>query len=196
MLHFNLTKQMYEKLIWAGTDMSADKIENCWHWHMKIITFGRMNCVLAVEEETRYAIVILDLKKAELKDFQKYFMIEMDNHLSTMFMYSDKIVLDKLRAFMTDLWDDISYSKPISRSVSAHMTQMEYEIDSFCHRKLGDYLPASNIELQTMCHYLNERLRSLGKKHDYHIPMDRFRNKVLELIGVEFDNVVQMDDFR
>jgi len=187
---------MYDKLVWAGTDMSAEKLENYWHWHAKIITFGRTNCVLAVEEESRYVIVMLGLKKADLKDFKKHFMIELDNHLRVMFMYSDKSVQEKLRTFMAELWDDISYSKPISRSVIAHMTQMEYEIDSFCHRKLGDYLPSSNIELQTMCHDLNEHLRSLGKKHDYHIPMDRFRNKVLELIGAEFNNVVQIDDFR
>jgi len=176
---------MYDKLVWAGTDMSAEKLESCWHWHAKIITFGRTNCVLAVEEESRYVIVMLGLKKADLKDFNKHFMIELDNHLNFMFMYSDKSVQEKLRAFMVALWGDISYSKPISRSVIAHMTQMENEINIFCHKDLGGYLPSSNVKLQTMCHYLNEHLRSLGKKHDYHIPMDIFRNKILELVGVE-----------
>jgi hypothetical protein len=196
MLHFNLAKQMYDKLVWAGTDMSAEKLENCWHWHAKIITFGRTNCVMAVEEESRYVIVMLGLKKADFKDFKKYFMIELDNHLGFMFMNSDKSVQEKLRAFMADLWDGISYSKPISRSVVSHMTQMENEINIFCHKDLGGYLPSSNVEMQAMCHYLNERLRSMGTKNDYHRPMDIFRNKVLKLVGVDLDNVILMEDFR
>jgi hypothetical protein len=123
-------------------------------------------------------------------------MIELDNHLSFMFMNSDKSVQEKLRAFLADLWDGISYSKPISRSVIAHMTQMENEINIFCHKDLGGYLPSSNVEMQAMCHYLNEGIRSMGAKLDYHRPMDRFRSKVLELLGVDMNNVVRMEDFR
>jgi len=79
---------------------------------------------------------MLGLKKADLKDFNKHFMIELDNHLNFMFMNSDKSVQEKLRAFMAELWGVISYSKPISRSVIAHMAQIENEINIFCHKDL------------------------------------------------------------
>jgi hypothetical protein len=36
----------------------------------------------------------------------------------------------------------------------------------------------------------------MGTKNDYHRPMDMFRNKVLELVGVDLDNVIRMEDFR
>jgi hypothetical protein len=63
------------------------------------------------------------------------------------------------------------------------MTQMQYEIEDFCHRELGGYLPATNHQLLALGHRLNDNLRSHKKiKANYIVPIREFKAKVLSLL--------------
>jgi hypothetical protein len=183
MLHFYLSKNMYETLSKANTDMTHNKPNNAWDWHAKIIKFGRVNCVITVEENTRYAIFLCDLKKADFKMFHYAFMDQLENHLVHLFGDASVDIQKRIFELILQQRDSCSYSTPISNSVISHMTQMQYEIEDFCHRELGGYLPATNHHLLSLGHLLNDNIRTHKNiKVPCIVPIREFKAKVLSLL--------------
>lgn len=174
---------MYETLSKANTDMTHNKPNNAWDWHAKIIKSGRVNCVIAVEENTRYAIFLCDLKRADFKMFHYVFMDQFENHL--VYLFGDAPVETQKQIFelVLQLRDSSSYSTPMSNSVISHMTQMQHEIEDFCHRELGGYLPATNHHLLSLGHRLNDNIRThKNVDAEYIVPIREFKAKVLSLL--------------
>jgi hypothetical protein len=185
MLHFNLSKNMYETLSKAKADMTHNKPNNAWDWHAKIIKFGRVNCVIAVEENTRYAIFLCDLKKADFKMFHYAFMDQIENHQVHLFGDAPTEPQKRIFDLVLRLRDNCSYSTPMSNSVISHMTQMQYEIEDFCHRDLGGCLPASNHHLLALGHRLNDNIRTHKNiKTEFIVPIREFRAKILSRLDV------------
>ncbi|MGD9807756.1 MAG: hypothetical protein AB7E76_08055 [Deferribacterales bacterium] len=177
---------MYETLSKAKADMTHNKPNNAWDWHAKIIKFGRVNCVIAVEEDTRYAIFLCDLKKADFKMFHYAFMDQFENHIVDLFgdtsVETQKIIFD----LVLRLRGSCSYSKPMSNSVISHMTQMQYEIEDFCHRDLGGYLPATNHHLLSLGHRLNDNIRTHKNiKTECIVPIREFKAKILSMLNID-----------
>ena len=196
MLHMFLTNELYEVLTKAGTPMSDNKKTHSWNWHSKIIKFGRTKYILAVEEETRYAVVMPDFRKKEFQNFHKIFVEHLAAHLYILFSSQSDSNKDKLREFVESLSTGYSYSKPISRSVTAHMTQMHNEIEIFCHKDLNGYLPSDMDGLWKLNVYLNDGLRTIPKQKGYIVPVEEFKNHILELLDfVPIDNIINLDSF-
>lgn len=197
MLHVFLTNELYDVLTKAETPMSYNKKTLSWNWHAKIIKFGRTKYVLAVEEETRYAVVMPDFKKKEFQNFHQIFIDHLAAHIYRLFSnYSDED-RDKLREFLESLSTGGSYSKPISRSIIAHMTQMTYELEIFCHKEFNGFLPSNMDGLWKLNCYLNEGLRTIPKQKGYIVPVEEFKNHVIELLDFEpIDNIINLDAFR
>lgn len=197
MLHVFLTNELYDVLTKAGTPMSENKKTHSWNWHAKIIKFGRTKYVLVVEEKTRYAVVMPDFKKKEFHNFHKLFIEHLAAHLFRLFCNHGEENINKIRDFLATLSESCSYSKPISRSVIAHMTQMNYEIEIFCHKDLNGYLPSNMDGLWKLNCYLNEGLRTIPKQKNYIVPVEEFKNHILELLDFEpIDNIINLDSFR
>jgi len=186
MLHFNLSKNMYETLSKAKVDMTHNKPNNTWDLHAKIIKFGRVNCVIAVEEDTRYAIFLSDLKKADFKMFHYVFMDQFENHIVDLFGDTSVETQKLIFELVLQLRGSCSYSKPMSNSVISHMTQMQYEIEDFCHKESGGYLPATNHHLLALGHRLNDNIRTHKNiTTEFIVPIIEFRAKILSRLDVE-----------
>lgn len=183
MLHFNLSKNMYETLSKAKANMTHNKPNNAWDWHAKILKYGRVNCVIAVEESTRYAIFLSDLKKADFKVFHYAFLDQFENHIVSFFGSHSQDIQKKLFELTLQIRNGCSYSTPISNSVNAHMTQMQYEIEDFCHRNLSGYLPSTNHQLFELCIRMNHNIRThKAVSAEYIVPIEEFKLKVLSLL--------------
>lgn len=197
MLHIFLTNELHDVLTKAGTPMNDNKKTHSWNWYAKIIKFGRTKYVLAVEEETRYAIVMPDFKKKEFQNFHKIFTEHLAAHLYRLYSSQSDANREKLREFVESLSAGCSYAKPISRSIIAHMTQMTYELEIFCHKDLNGYLPSNMDGLWKLNCYLNEGLRTIPKQKGYIVPIEEFKNHILELLDFEpIYNIINLDSFR
>lgn len=197
MLHVFLTNELHDVLTKTGTPMSDNKKTNSWNWHAKIIKFGRSKYVLVVEEETRYVVVMPDVKKKEFQNFHKIFTEHLAAHLYRLFSSQSDSNREKLREFVEFLSAGCSYSKPISRSIIAHMTQMTYELEIFCDKDLNGFLPSNMDGLWRLNCYLNEGLRTIPKQKGYIVPVEEFKSHILELLDFEpIDNIINFNSFR
>jgi hypothetical protein len=197
MLHLFLSNDLHEMLLKLGIPLDFQHDIRPWNWHAKIIKFARTKYVLVVEEDTRYAVVLPDFKKKEFQNFHNILTEQLVAHLYILFSNQSAKNIDKLREFIKTLPSECSYAKPISRSIIAHMTQMQNEIEIFCHKNLEGFLPANARQLWALNCYLNERIRKLPEMNDYAVPIEEFRRKMFSMLDFEqTDNIIELDLYR
>jgi len=128
------------------------------HWHANVITVQRKQCVIAVNDATRYAVFVPNMTKKHL--------VDIDLHIQDVFINSlmkagvDMALVDKAARYFTQ--DTVQLDTQCSRSVQGTMRLMAEELDwNLKHN--GQHL--DDIALYSTSAWLSDRPCNIkGKK--------------------------------
>jgi hypothetical protein len=196
MLHLHTSKPMTESLQKAGCTCSALPEEpKAWHWHVHRFALFRKRCIIAMEEESRYAMLFLGLKKKDLARFDRVFakrLLLEARWLCALDAKQDQ----RLTAVIESQVQPVSFSVGMNRSVQSHIRQAieEAEIHVAYHLEA---VPESLDEILGLGLYLNKTIRKRKQDRDYFVPMERWRDALLTRIHPRPPGqVISLADFR
>ncbi len=144
-------------------------------WHANLYRFYRRKSVLAVNDETRFAVFLPGLRKPELQDFENLFRAR----LKTELLRFGVVKGDAAKALLA--LGPISFGKTHSRSVLGTMNDM-----SFCMevqmKRLGR-LPKNDDELSWVSKSINEMPCNSKDRRGYFIPADEMKKLISNFLS-------------
>lgn len=142
-------------------------------WHANLYCFYRRRSVLAVNDETRFAVFLPCLRKAEFQYFENLFRERLKQEL-TRFGVAKGDVAKALLAL-----GPISFGKTHSRSVLGTMNDMAFCMEVQMER-LGR-LPENDDELGWVSKSINEMPCNSKDRQGYFSPADEMKKLIARL---------------
>ncbi len=141
-------------------------------WYVNLFYLNRHKCLMFTNAGALFSFVVVDVSRKDIQNLQELFRKELSRAL-----FYEEFSAGQIQEIMKRA-EKITIAKTISRSVLASMNQMtfEYEFTSEKYQHLGDKgTIAANRKL-------NRMLRgAIGKsRHDYGIPVERFKEMIAE----------------
>ena len=197
MIHFHTSKTLAEDLNKAGYDFPfSDKDETPWHWYAHRITLLRKKCIIVMEEQSRYALIFVGLKKSDFAQFDKVLTSRIIAEASWLCDLPHSGPNEKLIAAVEQRCTTINVSQGLDRSVQAHIRQVGEELEIQVKYHDGR-LPESAEEEFAMGNKINGMLRKRGGYKDYLYPREKWRESLLSLLKPQGrSNLVSMVDFK
>lgn len=178
MLILNGTKAfatlMEELLVDPPSKMIKDDIVTNMQWVLHVVTLLDKNCVVAMEVNTRYAIIFTDVNDVDSELFVKRFIVRLVTEMCIMFdrsfediqSYVDDFVAEHPQALLCQRGD---------RSVQNHINDVVWHLTHQVD-KTGK-LPADINELINLGVFVNQLLRKTGLSKDYFYPYEMMRDQ-------------------
>lgn len=174
MLVLNGTKAfadlMQGLLVEAPSKTVAEDPASNMQWVLHTVKLKRKNCVVAMEVNTRYSMIFIDVKKADASQFIKRFIIRFVTEMSIMF----DLPFEKLEFYMHALitkHPQTLICKRSDRSVQSHINDIVWHLSNQVE-KMGA-LPNDVNELLNFGVFVNKLLRKTKGSKDYFHPYDR-----------------------
>lgn len=142
-------------------------------WHANLYSFYRRKSVLAVNDETRFAVFLPGLRKPEFQDFENLFRTNLKREL----LRFGVVKGDVAKALLA--LGPMSLGKTHSRSVLGTMNDMAFCMEVQMNR-LGD-LPGNDNELGWLGKSINEMPCNSKDRRGYFIPADEMKKLIAKL---------------
>lgn len=140
-------------------------------WHVNLIRLRRRKCVLAVNDQTRFALFFPGLTKPNFRSFESLFVERLAEELDWLGISRGKAAQAQL------LMGRIEYGKTHSRNVLGTMSDMAGILVYLAQRL--DKLPETEAERIWVSHQLNEMSCKSSYHHNYIFPADEMRKLVV-----------------
>lgn len=142
-------------------------------WHANLYRFYRRKSVLAVNDETRFAVFLPGLRKPEFQDFENLFRASLKRELLRLGAAKG----DAAKALLT--LGPMSLGKTHSRSVLGTMNDMAFCMEVQMSRLGG--LPGNDDELGWLSKSINEMPCNSKDRRGYFIPADEMKKLLSKL---------------
>lgn len=197
MIHLHLSKIFADDLHKAGCNTQAPATkDSTWHWYAHRVTLLRRKCIIVMEEESRYALIFVGLKKPDLAQFGKVLasriVAEASGLCDLPHPGPNEQLIDKLTRTCTPL----GFSQGLNRSLQAHIKHVALEMELIVRHRVGR-LPENAKEEFALGLMLNDTLRKHSKEKDYFVPVKRWRENLLRMLEPrDTSNLICLADFR
>lgn len=152
-------------------------------WYVHRVTIARRKVVVAMEKQSRYALVFCGLTKKELADFGQLFTYWFSiNALACVVnkVGEDELLEQHVIEVASAIAAGQTYQEGYDRSVTAHIRQVVDLLRLFVERD-GYPLPVEPRDTALFLMRANETLYRVGKAGEWFIPMEEFTRFWLEL---------------
>ncbi len=197
MIHLHTSKTFNDDLTKSGCVLPLAENENVgWHWYAHRITLMRKKCIIVMEENSRYALIFVGLKKKDFAQFDKILASRIVAEASWLCNLpqpgsNEQLITVVERKCLSTVW-----SQGLNRSVQSHIRQVADDVESLVHCRF-ERLPESAKEEFSLGSYVNDRYRKRKGDKDYFVPYKVWRTSLLALIPPQTrSNVVSLADFR
>lgn len=164
-----LAKEFKDRLNWDEIDGQA----SIHGWHANLYRFYRRKSVLAVNDETRFAVFLPGLRKPELQDFENLFRASLKREL----LRFGAAKGDVAKALLT--LGPMVLGKTHSRSVLGTMNDMAFCMEVQISRLGG--LPGNDDELGWLSKSINEMPCNSKDRRGYFIPAYEMKKLIEKL---------------
>lgn len=161
-------------------------------WYAHRVVVLRRKCVVAMEAQSRYAMVFTGLTKPDFEKFPELFLDRLVREALSICQLDDE-QSEHLVALVMLLGESIQISPGSDRSVQAHINDVARELDWMSH-DIG-YLPEQASHEFNFGLRVNQMLRKRKGDKDYFYPLEELRGFWLGLLGQVAsrpDNVVPL----
>ncbi len=149
-----------------------------------------------MEENSRYALFFVGLKKKDFAQFDKVLTSRIIAEASGLCDLPHPGPNEKLITAVERQCTTTVLSKGLDRSVQAHIRQVAEDVEIFVKYHTGR-LPESADEEFSLGFQINERYRKRKGDKDYFVPYKIWRDSLLVLLTPQAgSNVVNLADFR
>ena len=161
-------------------------------WYAHRVYVLRRKCVIAMEAQSRYAMVFTGLTKPDFERFPELFLDRLVREALPICQLDDD-QSDHLAALVMMLGESIQISPGSDRSVQAHINDVARELDWMAH-DIG-YLPEHDSHEFNFGLRVNQMLRKRKGDKDYFYPFEELRGfwlGLLQHMAKKPDNVVPL----
>ncbi len=170
MIQLHVSKTLASDLKPFLIEASVDPQAMQWYAHRVLIL--RRKCVIAMELNSRYAILFPALVKKDFKEFSEIFRMRLVNEAVSVCAKAEPAT-EKIAALALLISEQIQIHPGSDRSVQAHINDVARELD-WMARDIGR-LPETNEEAFGFGLRVNLSYRRRKQDKDYFIPFERFR---------------------
>lgn len=180
MIDFHLSQTLAKDLTMHVCEETAINPSGL-QWYAHRITIARRKCIIAMEEQSRYAMVFCGLTKTEFEYFPEIFQDRLWREVISLCELDDDDDIAEMSELVLNLSVEQHYSPGSNRSVQSHIRQVANElswmVDNDVYR-----LPMSGSEAFAFGLSANEMLRSTSERKGYFQPFLVFRDFWLGLL--------------
>ncbi len=153
-------------------------------WYAHQVTVAGTECVIVMEQQSRYALVFCALKNADLEDFPSLFRERLWREMAVITQLEAQLKEEDL-AFLIELAASIaqqqSYQSGGNRSVMSHILQVKEHLEHLvCSQQLA--LPVNHDDSVRYDLLVNAQRRKRKEDQDYFVPLDVFSSFWLGLL--------------
>lgn len=143
-------------------------------WVCHVVKIKRKNCIVAMEVQTRYCMVFIDVKKAEAAHFTQRFIKRLATEISL--MHDNPMGhFERNMAVLAKHHPTTLICKRSHRSVQSHINDVVWHLQH--HVKNTGVLPTTAKEAVNFGVFVNKQLRSTKTMPDYFYPYDRMQEQ-------------------
>lgn len=179
MLQFHLSKILSKDMAQLMSDTN-DIYSDAMQWYVHRVTIMRRKCLIAMELQSRYAMVFCGLSRLELRDFPSIF-VERLLQEAVFICQQDEEQTAKLAAVVELIGEEYLCQIGSDRSVMAHINQVAEEL-KYAADRLAGRLPENDEECLGFDVRVNQQLRKRKGQTDYFVPLAIFRDSWLGML--------------
>ena len=147
--------------------VEPDKIpqptEGLGNWYANLLRIDRRKCLIFTNEKSLYTFLIPKVLKANLKDIEQEFLINLSYNLQY-----EGFGLDVINRVMQE-YQEIGFAKTYSRQVLGSMNQLAFEYEVLVEQKEG----LENIRILELNKHINRTIMGALK---YKYPIEELKN--------------------
>lgn len=119
-----ITKKMRDKFKYIEVLDQVEKPEEIFSWHASHFIYQRKTGLHIMNNQTRYSVVLYDVKKKEILDIDRIFRHQLKNNLM-----DDGLDELKIQKYFKDL-GEISFIKTSDRSILGQLNDSFYHLEA------------------------------------------------------------------
>lgn len=181
MIHFHLSQTLGKDLEKHLAEAPMDAT-GAMQWYAHRVTVARRKCIIALELQSRYAMVFCGLTKTEFEYFPELFQDRLWREVISICALDDDDDIAEMSNLVLNVSVEQHYAVGSNRSVQSHIRQVADElawmVDNDIHR-----LPMSGSEAFAFGLGANEMLRSTKEFKGYFRPFAIFSDFWLGLLA-------------
>jgi len=151
-------------------------------WYAHRVTINRRKCVIAMERQSRYAMVFCGLTKPDFENFPQIFQERLWREVISI-TQPEEDDLAIISDLVLDITVDHYYQPGNDRSVMAHINQVVELLDIIVNY-YGEELPLTDSDAFTFGIRANETPRKRKNDTDYFYPIEVFRDLWLGMFNI------------
>ena len=194
MLQFHLSKPACKLLKRHLSVKPQGPMAGAMQWYLHSLVIQGKDCLIAMEEDSRYAMIFAGLSEQDLEFFPDKFQDRLWRESCEIIGGEDTTTISNV---ILNTSVEQLFQKGHNRSVSAHINDVAWQLESIA-MDVGR-LPEGRDECFAVGVSTNEMLRKRKTDKDYFRPFERFRSKLESLVQLEAhqaalpDNVVSLE---
>lgn len=171
MLQFHLSKVLAKDMAMHLSDTVAER-PGALRWFAHRVTINRRKCVLVMEQQSRYCLVLCGLTKADFENFAAEFQERLWCEVVSICGLEGQ-ACEQLRERVLMLSEDCVFVAGHDRSVQAHINDVAWHLEDQAYRE-GE-LPLHPAESFAFGAFVNDLLRKRKGEKEYFKPLEVFR---------------------
>ncbi|NOU84721.1 hypothetical protein GC102_02875 [Paenibacillus sp. LMG 31460] len=115
-------------------------------WHAHLFKVGRKNCVMIMNDLTRYQVVLYGVRKEHVKDFQHLFLKNLE-----IVLRADQFTDQEVNLFLSNM-DKLIFTKTHNRSILGSLNDQIFLTQHW----IEEYLPTDELNIVDLNIMLND----------------------------------------
>lgn len=146
MIVISCTKKLFETSGFKTSPVPEVGYNPLYSWHANIFRIGRRNCVMLMNDLTRYQVVFYGMKKEHYNNFEQIFFENLE-----LVMKADNFTESEINKFLGDS-GKVIYTKTHSRSLLGSLKD-QINMTEFM---IENYLPSTDLNIVELNCALNQ----------------------------------------
>jgi hypothetical protein len=178
-IQFNLSKDLAMELAMHVAPEPETRPAMNWFAHSVVIA-GQL-CVVVMEQQTRYAMVVCGLTSSDLETFPARFQDRLWREVFAICEEGNEARIEKLCQRVLSVSEKQCYTRAYDRSVQSHIRQVIHDLEYRVYEQ-GMALPVDSGKAFEFGVQINNVLRKRQDDNDYFLPIEAFRRYCLDLV--------------
>jgi len=187
MIQFYLSKDLAKDLASLSiekTQPQQDANDGAVIWYAHRVTIMSRQCIIAMEQQSRYAMVFCGLTQHDVNNFPQLFSQRLLQEACVITQLHEPLP-DADVQLLCELANEVSMEQSFAchsdRSVQSHINQVKDHLEDLVLR--GGYpLPESNVDAMQFGLLANDMLRKTKNDKDYFVPLEVYGDFWLGMI--------------
>lgn len=180
MIVFNLTHEAAEILpVTLSSNIAYLPTMN---WYAHHVLINQSQCIIAMEERTRYAMVFCGMTDETLQQFPEMFAERLWREVFSICNHVDEAAMNTLMERVKGLRDQVCFQRGFDKSVLSHIHQVAVDL----REQVEVRKRALPVEPMAAFSYgivrVNKVLRQRTATKEYFVPIDEFESLCMNLV--------------